>query len=186
MAVQVATSGMRRISCRVDQLCYAADVGVDGITTVDIPAVAAASATSLANGTVLAAAGNVVPTAVMTDFIMGRYGRNISVTAGAGGAGVIVGYDYLGQAIKENVTLIAGAVLSKKMFKDIGSQWGYLGFKDAHHPETWNPRMRLVEETSMTHAPEVDLFPTWLRIATRLSGKFKASARHGRILRYAF
>ena len=48
------------------------------------------------------------------------------------------------------------------MFKDIGSQWGYLGFKDAHHPETWNPRMRLVEETSMTHAPEVDLFPTWL------------------------
>jgi hypothetical protein len=110
---------MRRISCRVDQLCYAADVGVDGITTVDIPALAAASATSLANGTVLAAAGNVVPTAVMTDFIMGRYGRNISVTAGAGGAGVIVGYDYLGQAIKENVTLIAGAVLSKKMFKDI-------------------------------------------------------------------
>jgi O-methyltransferase involved in polyketide biosynthesis len=74
----------------------------------------------------------------------------------------------------------------QKMFKDIGSQWGYPGFKDAHHPETWNPRMRLVEETSLTHAPEVDLFPTWLRIATRLTGKSKAGARHGRILRYAF
>ena len=72
------------------------------------------------------------------------------------------------------------------MFKDIGSQWGYPGFKDAHHPETWNPRMQLVEEASLTHAPEVDLFPTWLRIATRLTGKVKSGARHGRILRYAF
>jgi len=119
MAVQVAIPGMRRVNNRVDQLCYAADVGIDGITTVDIPACAAAGAGLLANGTVLAAAGNVVPTAVQTEFLMGRYGRSISVTAGAGGAGVIVGYDYLGQAIKENVTLIAGAVVSKKMFKDI-------------------------------------------------------------------
>ena len=46
--------------------------------------------------------------------------------------------------------------------------------------------MRLVEETSMTHAPEVDLFPNWLRIATRMSGMTKSTARHGRILRYAF
>ena len=47
----------------------------------------------------------------------------------------------------------------QKMFKDVGSQWGYAGFKDAHHPETWNPRMKLVEEASLAHAPEVDLFP---------------------------
>jgi hypothetical protein len=38
----------------------------------------------------------------------------------------------------------------------------------------------------MTHAPEVDLFPNWLRIATRLFGMTKSTARHGRILRYAF
>ncbi|MGY4651557.1 hypothetical protein ACVWWN_005353 [Mycobacterium sp. URHB0021] len=50
------------------------------------------------------------------------------------------------------------------------------------HPQTWNPRTRLIEETSLTHAPEVDLFPTLLRIATRL----KSGARHGRTLRYAF
>ena len=81
---------------------------------------------------------------------------------------------------------LASQVGKEKIFKDVGSHWGYPGFKDAHHPETWNPRMQLVEETSLTHAPEVDLFPTWLRIATRLTGKSKAGARHGRILRYAF
>jgi hypothetical protein len=110
---------MRRVNYRVADMCYAADVGTDGITTVDIPAVAAAGAGVIVNGQVLAAAGNLVPAVALTDFLMGRYGRQISVTAGAGGAGVIYGYDYLGQAIKENVTLIAGAVLSKKMFKDI-------------------------------------------------------------------
>jgi O-methyltransferase involved in polyketide biosynthesis len=74
----------------------------------------------------------------------------------------------------------------QKMFKDVGSQWGYRGFKDAHHPETWNPRMKLIEEASLAHAPEVELFPTWLRIATRFAGMSKSGARHGRILRYAF
>jgi O-methyltransferase involved in polyketide biosynthesis len=74
----------------------------------------------------------------------------------------------------------------QKMFKDVGSQWGYAGFKDAHHPETWNPRMTLIEEASLAHAPEVDLFPGWIRLATKLSGKSKAGARKARILRYAF
>ena len=37
------------------------------------------------------------------------------------------------------------------MFKDVGSHWGYAGFKDAHYPQTWNPRMTLVEEASLTH-----------------------------------
>jgi len=74
----------------------------------------------------------------------------------------------------------------QKMFKDVGSQWGYLGFKDAHHPETWNPRMTLVEEASLAHDPEVDLFPGWIRVATKLSGKSKTGARKARILRYAF
>ena len=34
---------------------------------------------------------------------------------------------------------IAIKLAPQKMFKDVGSQWGYAGFKDAHHPETWNP-----------------------------------------------
>ena len=99
------------------------------------------------------------------------------------GSGELVFNDYGGIGW---VSRLAIKLAPQKMFKDVGSQWGYPGFKDAHHPEAWNPRMRLVEETSLTHAPEVDLFPTWLRIATRLTGKSKAGARHGRILRYAF
>ncbi|MED5815560.1 class I SAM-dependent methyltransferase [Mycolicibacterium sp. 050232] len=73
-----------------------------------------------------------------------------------------------------------------KMFKDVGSQWGYPGFKDARHPETWTPRLHLVEEASLTRQPEVDLFPGLLRIATRASGLSKATARKARILRYQF
>ena len=74
----------------------------------------------------------------------------------------------------------------QKMFNAVGTQWGYAGFKDARVPETWNPRLTLVEEASLAHAPEVDLFPGWIRFATKVSGKFKASARKARILRYRF
>jgi O-methyltransferase involved in polyketide biosynthesis len=81
---------------------------------------------------------------------------------------------------------IAVKLAPRKMFKDVGSQWGYAGFKDAHQPETWNPRLTLVEEASLAHAPEVDLFPGWIRVATKLSGKTRAGARKARILRYRF
>jgi hypothetical protein len=81
---------------------------------------------------------------------------------------------------------LAVKLYPQKMFKDVGSQFGYPGFKDAHHPETWNPRMSLVEEASLTDAPEVDLFPGWIRVATKLSGKSRTARRKARILRYAF
>jgi len=118
MAVQVAVPSTRRVSHRVADMMYAADVSVDGHTTVDIPAPIAAAANALANAVVLAAAGNVAPTVVQTDAVMGRYGRNVTVSGGTG-AGVIVGYDYLGQAMKENIALAAGPVVGKKMFKDV-------------------------------------------------------------------
>ena len=81
---------------------------------------------------------------------------------------------------------IAIKLAPQKMFKDVGSQWGYAGFRDAHHPETWNPRLRLIEEASLAHAPEVDLFPALIRVPTKLMGRTKAGARKARILRYAF
>jgi O-methyltransferase involved in polyketide biosynthesis len=84
------------------------------------------------------------------------------------------------------VSKVAIKLYPQKMFKDIGSQWGYAGFKDAHHPETWNPRMTLVEETSLAYQPEVERFPGWIRVATKLSGKSKTGARKARILCYAF
>jgi O-methyltransferase involved in polyketide biosynthesis len=74
----------------------------------------------------------------------------------------------------------------QKMFKDVGSQFQYPGFVDAHHPQTWNPRMRLLEEASLVDAPEVDRFPGWIRIATKMSGLSKTGRRKARILRYAF
>jgi O-methyltransferase involved in polyketide biosynthesis len=81
---------------------------------------------------------------------------------------------------------LAVQLAPQKMFSSVGAQWGYAGFKDAHVPETWNPRLTLVEEVSLAHAPEVALFPGWIRLATKVSGKFAASARKARILRYRF
>lgn len=84
------------------------------------------------------------------------------------------------------LTTTAMKLAPRKATSSVGSQWGYPGFKDAHHPQTWNPRLTLVEEASLSHAPEVDLFPPRLRVFTRLAGKFRASARKARILRYRF
>jgi O-methyltransferase involved in polyketide biosynthesis len=84
------------------------------------------------------------------------------------------------------VSRVAIRFARQKMFHDVGSQWGYAGFKDAHHPETWTTRLELVEEASLTKAAEVDLFPSALRAATRLAGMTKAGARKARILRYRF
>ncbi len=81
---------------------------------------------------------------------------------------------------------VAVKLAPQRMFSHVGSQWGYAGFKDARVPESWAPRLRLVEETSLAHAPEVELFPGWIRLATKVSGRFKAGARKARILRYRF
>ncbi|GKU34354.1 putative O-methyltransferase Omt [Mycobacterium montefiorense] len=74
----------------------------------------------------------------------------------------------------------------QRMFSSVGAQWGYLGFDDPRVPEKWNPLLKLVEEASLAHAPEVELFPGWIRLATKVSGMFEASARKARILRYQF
>lgn len=81
---------------------------------------------------------------------------------------------------------VAVKLARQQMFTHVGAQWGYAGFKDARVPETWNPRLTLVQETSLAHAPEVVLFPGWIRLATKVSGKFEASARKARILGYRF
>jgi len=81
---------------------------------------------------------------------------------------------------------VAVKLAPQRMFSQVGSQWGYAGFKDARVPESWNPRLRLTEEASLAHAPEVNRFPGWIRLATKVSGKSKAAARKARILRYRF
>ena len=123
MAVQVAIPGMRRINNRVAECCYAADVGIDGLSTVDIPALAAASATAILNAQSIASpSSSANPVATFTTTIMGRYGRNVTVVAsGAATSNVTVnGYDYLGQPMKESFTLNgATPVVGKKAFADI-------------------------------------------------------------------
>ena len=59
-------------------------------------------------------------------------------------------------------------------------------------PVLWHPRTHVpaygsdIEFWAVLGHPEVDLFPSWIRVATKLSGKSKAGARKARILRYAF
>ncbi len=74
----------------------------------------------------------------------------------------------------------------QKMFDTLSAQWGYAGFKDARHPQTWSPRLRLLEEATMAREPDVDRFPTLLRIGTRISAHIPPAARRVRILRYEF
>jgi O-methyltransferase involved in polyketide biosynthesis len=81
---------------------------------------------------------------------------------------------------------LAVKLAPQRMFGSVGAQWGYPGFADARVPEKWNPRLKLVEEISLAHAPEVELFPGWIRVATKVSGMFEVSARKARILRYQF
>jgi O-methyltransferase involved in polyketide biosynthesis len=81
---------------------------------------------------------------------------------------------------------LAVKLAPQRMFGSVGAQWGYPGFEDPRVPETWNPLLKLVEEVSLAHAPEVELFPGWIRFATKVSGMFEISARKARILRYQF
>jgi O-methyltransferase involved in polyketide biosynthesis len=73
-----------------------------------------------------------------------------------------------------------------KIFDTLAVQWAYAGFKDARHPQSWNPRLRLLEEAIMAREPDVSRFPTALRISTRISAHIPPAARRIRILRYEF
>ncbi|HUO39918.1 MAG TPA: class I SAM-dependent methyltransferase [Mycobacterium sp.] len=72
----------------------------------------------------------------------------------------------------------------QRAFKAIAPSWGFPGFGDARTPETWNPRLSLVEEVSLAEAPEVRRFPLHLRAGIRAAGHIPALARKARILRY--
>jgi O-methyltransferase involved in polyketide biosynthesis len=95
------------------------------------------------------------------------------------GSGEVAMNDY-GHVSRINIAAM------KIVFSAVGTQWAYQGFNDAHVPETWSPRLRLVEETSLSHTPEVDRYPTAARVSTRLMGMTKSGARTARILRYRF
>ena len=74
----------------------------------------------------------------------------------------------------------------QRAVKAFATSWNNAGFADARRPEQWNPRLTLVEETSLADAPEVELFPLHLRLVVRAGGHIPALARKARILRYRF
>jgi O-methyltransferase involved in polyketide biosynthesis len=65
-------------------------------------------------------------------------------------------------------------------------QWAFRGFADPHHPESWDPSLRLIEEASLFHRPEAARFPGGLRLASRLATRVPAIARKARVLQYGF
>jgi O-methyltransferase involved in polyketide biosynthesis len=100
-------------------------------------------------------------------------------------SGMLLFYDY-GKV--SPIGRKAGTVLptSKRMTRLLHSAWRYDGFADAHHPETWNPRLALVEEACALQEPDVAAFsPTW-RLIAALSYRSPAIARKARVLSYRF
>jgi O-methyltransferase involved in polyketide biosynthesis len=101
------------------------------------------------------------------------------------GSGVLAFYDY-GKVSR--ASRITGKLLPtrKRMARLLSNTWGFEGFKDAHHPEAWNPSLRLIEEASAMNEPEVASFsPIW-RLAGRMSTHVPAIARKARVLCYRF
>ncbi|MDO2968260.1 class I SAM-dependent methyltransferase [Mycobacteroides abscessus] len=86
--------------------------------------------------------------------------------------------------------MVVGVWISKlfpqKMFKKVNQLRGFEGYDDPRTPERWNPRLRFVEEFNLVDAPEIELFPTWLRISSQLARYSTSMKRSARILRFEF
>jgi hypothetical protein len=113
------------ISMFVPNLMYHSDVGTDGLTRAQISAPPAVSATGILSAQDVAASGTTSTFAgTYSKDAMGEYGRAVSVVASGASTAVISvrGRDYLGQAMREDLTLNGTTpVLGKKTFKYIDS-----------------------------------------------------------------
>ena len=126
------TNFPRRVSNYVRAMMYSSDVNYNGLTRVSFGAPAANNASLVANGSSVAAAGAVDLTTA-TPFPE-TYGRTCTIVAsGAGGTGVVslYGWDYLGQPMREDVTLngVTPVAMKKafKSFNNITSPGGMAG-----------------------------------------------------------
>lgn len=112
----------RRINDHVPNMQYAADVRFGGVGTIVIPAPATAAA--IKTGIVNDGAGATYAVDAEND---AKFGRNVSIVASAAvGSGTsvvytIIGKDYLGQPMKETITITHAngttAIPGKKAFK---------------------------------------------------------------------
>ncbi|GJF14922.1 putative O-methyltransferase Omt [Mycolicibacterium cyprinidarum] len=99
------------------------------------------------------------------------------------GTGVVAFNDY-GPVSKANQLM--GRLATARKTNSPHSQWRFPGFKDARYPESWNCGLALLDEASVMQQPETGLFPSGLRLASRLSHRVPAIARKARILQYRF
>jgi len=99
--------------------------------------------------------------------------------------GVLAFYDY-GKVSKANRLAAKLLPTKRRMVRMLSSEWRFPGFTDPHHPETWNANLRLSEEASALHEPEVASFPPMWRLAGRVSTRVPAIARKARVLCYQF
>ena len=98
-------------------------------------------------------------------------------------SGVLAFNDY-GPVSKVNQTI--GKLATSRTANSPHSQWNFPGFKNARTPESWNPDLHLLDESSAMHRAEAALFPAGLRIASKLSRRVPSIARKARILQYRF
>ncbi|WP_349268784.1 putative O-methyltransferase Omt [Mycolicibacterium parafortuitum] len=98
-------------------------------------------------------------------------------------SGVVAFNDY-GPVGKANQFI--GRVTTSRNASSPHRQWNFPGFKDARQPQSWNPRLRLIDESSAMHRPETALFPAGLRLASKLSRRVPPIARKARVLQYRF
>lgn len=124
----------RFINRRTPNMQYAADVGLSGPCMVfcGTPIVATTTAilnapgalTSGATATFLPSQFNGTALSAVTgsaDTIDARFGRNITVTGTSTRVLTVTGRDYLGQPMKETITMSAGTISGVKAFKWIDS-----------------------------------------------------------------
>jgi len=112
------TNFQRRINAYVPAMMYSADVNWNGNTRVNFGAPAANSATLVASALSLTPTGN-LDLSTVTPFPE-TYGRTVTIVASGANSNVVslVGWDYLGQPIREDLTLNGSTpVNGKKAFK---------------------------------------------------------------------
>lgn len=112
------TNFQRRINSYVPAMSYSSDVAFNGDTRVSFGAPAAALATSLVSAQSIAVATTIDLTAATP--VVEPYGRTMTyVASGASTATIsLFGWDYLGQPIREDITMNgATPVVGKKAFK---------------------------------------------------------------------
>ena len=110
----------RRLSEYCPAMRYAADVHMQGSTRISFSAPALSVAAGIISAQSIAAAGTMQAASMLLSTMDAPYGRTLSMVLSGAGAGTLTvdGWDYLGQAMSENITYNgATPVQGKKAFK---------------------------------------------------------------------